>query len=80
VPPCFLSHLKCVEVAEYCGGEKELSAVKILLENAIVLDKIVITCPMLFPMPLESQEKVCKQLTELRERSQNCKIVWERAS
>ncbi|XP_059436990.1 uncharacterized protein LOC132170101 [Corylus avellana] len=44
VPPCFLSQLKCIKIDKYGGYDYELSAVKILLDNAIVLDEIVITC------------------------------------
>ncbi|XP_065638628.1 F-box/LRR-repeat protein At3g26922 [Quercus suber] len=42
VPPCFLSQLNCIKVYDYEGDEEELSAVKILLKNAVVLDKMVI--------------------------------------
>uniref|UniRef100_A0A7N2KQJ4 F-box domain-containing protein n=1 Tax=Quercus lobata TaxID=97700 RepID=A0A7N2KQJ4_QUELO len=44
VPPCFLSQLNCIEVYDYEGDEKELSAVKILLKNAVVLEELVISC------------------------------------
>ncbi|KAE8038178.1 hypothetical protein FH972_010713 [Carpinus fangiana] len=44
VPPCFLSHLKWIKLSYYEEeNEEELSAVKFLLKNAIVLEEIIIT-------------------------------------
>jgi hypothetical protein len=75
VPPCFLSQLKCIKIDNYDGYYYELSAVKILLDNAIVLDEIVITCSERFAMDSELQEKFYKQLRELPKQSRNCKMV-----
>jgi hypothetical protein len=77
VPPCFLSHLKCIKVGRYCGDKKELSAVKTLLKYAVVLDELIITCSKYFARNLEKQVKVSKQLLELPRCSQNCKIILE---
>ncbi|KAM4101868.1 hypothetical protein ACB094_05G178400 [Castanea mollissima] len=63
VPPCFLSQLNCIK--DYEGDEEELSAVKILLKNAVVLDKMVITCSHHFAKDLEKQKKVHEQLLKL---------------
>ncbi|XP_059438753.1 F-box/LRR-repeat protein At4g14103-like [Corylus avellana] len=77
VPACFLSHLKWIKVGRYFGLEKELFAVKILLKNAIVLDKIIITFPFSYTRNFEEHVKVLTQLLELPRRSQNCKIILE---
>ncbi|KAK7858098.1 f-box/fbd/lrr-repeat protein [Quercus suber] len=58
VPPCFLSQLKCIKVGYYNGDEKELSAVKILLKNAVALDSIVISFSKNFAGDLEKRGKV----------------------
>uniref|UniRef100_A0A7N2KQ99 FBD domain-containing protein n=1 Tax=Quercus lobata TaxID=97700 RepID=A0A7N2KQ99_QUELO len=57
VPPCFLSQLKCIKVGYYNGDEKELSAVKILLKNAVALDRIVISFSKNFAAYLEKRGK-----------------------
>nr|XP_023898994.1 F-box/FBD/LRR-repeat protein At5g56420-like [Quercus suber] len=57
VPPCFLSQLKCIKVGYYNGDEKELSAVKILLKNAVALDSIVISFSKNFAGDLEKRGK-----------------------
>lgn len=75
VPPCFLSQLKCIKIDKYGGYYYELSAVKILVDNAIVLDEIVITCSERFAKDSELQKEFYKQLRELPKRSHNCKMV-----
>ncbi|KAF3956374.1 hypothetical protein CMV_018488 [Castanea mollissima] len=57
VPPCLLSQLNCIIVCCYNGDEKELSAIKILLKNALVLNKIVIYCSEHLAGDLEKREK-----------------------
>jgi hypothetical protein len=79
MPPCFLSHLKCIKVDRFRGDKGELFAVKTLLKNAIVLDEIVITCSENFARNSEKQEKVYKELIKFPKRSRNCKIVLEQA-
>ncbi|KAK7850877.1 putative f-box protein [Quercus suber] len=44
VPSCFVTNLKTIEIFGFCGDEKEMHAVKILLGNASVLERIVIIC------------------------------------
>ncbi|KAE8010173.1 hypothetical protein FH972_006563 [Carpinus fangiana] len=75
VPPCFLSHLKWIEVDDYEGDREELSALKILLKNAVVLNEIVIFCSEHLRGNLEKQENLYKQVIEIPKGSQNCKIV-----
>nr|XP_023898997.1 F-box/FBD/LRR-repeat protein At5g56420-like [Quercus suber]POE52583.1 f-box/fbd/lrr-repeat protein [Quercus suber] len=77
VPPCFLSQLNCIEVCNYKGDEKELSAVKILLKNAVVLDKMVITCSHHFAKDLEKLKKVHEQLLKLPRGSKHCELVFD---
>ncbi|KAL4628447.1 hypothetical protein ACB092_05G239100 [Castanea dentata] len=74
VPPCFLSQLNCIK--DYEGDEEELSAVKILLKNAVVLDKMVITCSHHFAKDLEKQKKVHEQLLKLPRGSKHCELVF----
>jgi hypothetical protein len=74
VPPCFLYHLKWIEVYDYEGDREELSALKILLKNAVVLNEIVIFCSEHLRGNLEKQE-LYKQVIEIPKGSQNCKIV-----
>ncbi|XP_059433044.1 F-box/LRR-repeat protein At3g59190-like [Corylus avellana] len=73
VPSCFLSHLKRIKVDRYDGDENRLSAIKILLKKAVVLEKIVIFFSVF--LSLENRVKFCKQLIELPRGSHNCKIV-----
>ncbi|XP_070662524.1 F-box/LRR-repeat protein At4g14096-like [Malus domestica] len=39
LPPCFVSHLKTIEVGEFAGQQDEFGALKILVKNAMVLEK-----------------------------------------
>ncbi|KAM4101872.1 hypothetical protein ACJW30_05G178900 [Castanea mollissima] len=77
VPPCFLSQLKCIKVDHYNGDEKELSAVKILLKNAVALDRIVISFSKNFAGDLEKRGKVCEQFLKLPRGSKNCEFVFK---
>ncbi|XP_059432427.1 F-box/LRR-repeat protein At4g14103-like [Corylus avellana] len=77
-PPCFSSHLKWIKVYYYDGDKKKLSAIKILLKKAVVLEKIVLISSLYPRKNLDNQVKVvCKQLMELPRGSQNCKIVLD---
>ncbi|KAK9267518.1 hypothetical protein L1049_009946 [Liquidambar formosana] len=62
VPPCFLSHLTSIEVHKFYGNEQQLCVIKILLKNARVLDRMVLSCYGDFPGGLENQKKVHEQL------------------
>jgi hypothetical protein len=75
VPPYFFSHLKSIAVDSYSGNKNELYMLNILLENALVLDEISITCSAHFVGGLEKQKNLYKQLIELPRGSQNCKII-----
>ena len=77
MPPCFLSQLNCIKVCNYEGDEKELSAVKILLKNAVVLVKMVITCSHHFAKDLENLKKVHEQLLKLPRGSKHCELVFD---
>jgi hypothetical protein len=84
-----LSHLKRIKVGGYHGSKKELSAVKILLENSLVLEEIVITCKDIFEWRWyieghryfvwnqQRQENHYKHLIEHPRGSPNCKIVMK---
>ncbi|KAF3948897.1 hypothetical protein CMV_025158 [Castanea mollissima] len=76
VPPCFLSQLNCIKVYDYEGDEEELSAVKILLKNAVVLEELVISCSHHFAKDLEKQKKVHEQLLKLPRGSKHCELVF----
>ncbi|KAM3749357.1 hypothetical protein ACB098_05G178300 [Castanea mollissima] len=76
VPPCFLSQLNCIKVYDYEGDKEELSAVKILLKNAVVLEKLVISCSHHFAKDLEKQKKVHEQLLKLPRGSKHCELVF----
>ena len=73
----FLSQLKCIKVGYYNGEEKELSAVKILLKNAVALERIVISFSKNFAGDLEKWGKVCEQFLKLPRGSKNCEFVFK---
>ncbi|XP_062014797.1 F-box protein At4g09920-like [Rosa rugosa] len=65
LPPCFLSHLKEIEVYEFYGDEDHIHALKVLLKNAMVLEKMTITWGTDFEVGLERKSDVHKQLFDL---------------
>ncbi|XP_030930816.1 F-box/LRR-repeat protein At4g14103-like [Quercus lobata] len=69
VPPCFLSHLRCIKVYCYAEVQNQLPAIKNLLKNAVALDKIVISSNNHFARDFE------KQLMEFPRGSKNCKFI-----
>ncbi|KAM3749359.1 hypothetical protein ACB098_05G178500 [Castanea mollissima] len=69
VPPCFLSHLRCIEVYCYAEGLNQLSAIKNSLKNAVALDKIVISSDNHFALDFE------KQFVEFPRGSKTCKFI-----
>ena len=77
VPPCFLSHLKCVKVCNYIGSGKQPSAMKILLKNAVVLDKMVLSYSNRFAQDFLKRRKATEQLLEFPRGSKNCEFVFE---
>ena len=44
VPACFATHLKTIKISEFPRDENEMNAVNIFVENASVLERIVIGC------------------------------------
>lgn len=75
LPPCFLSHLKLIEMIQFTGEEHQLKALKILLKNAKVLEKMVLYCiPDYNWVPGEKTE-VLIQLSDHPRGSHFCKIV-----
>jgi len=44
MPTCFVTHLKIIEIYEFHEDEEKMHAVKIFLESASVLERIVIVC------------------------------------
>ncbi|GMY36933.1 F-box/FBD/LRR-repeat protein At5g56420-like isoform X1 [Fagus crenata] len=77
VPPCFLSHLKCIKVCNYIGSGKQPSAMKILLKNAVVLDKMVLSYSNRFAQDFLKRRKATEQLLEFPRGSKNCEFVFE---
>ncbi|KAK9267800.1 hypothetical protein L1049_010236 [Liquidambar formosana] len=75
VPPCFLSHLKCIKVYNFDGNKDQLYVMKILLKNATVLDKMVITSRVHVGR-LGLKKKVRKQLLKLPRGSMSCTVVF----
>jgi hypothetical protein len=88
VPSCFSSHLKWIKVNSFpfpfewfkvnCNGVEEmLSAIKILLKKAFVLEEIIIFSLNHRGWNIDKQlkAKTCKQLIEFPRVSPNCKIV-----
>ncbi|KAB1200807.1 hypothetical protein CJ030_MR0G006216 [Morella rubra] len=75
VPPCFMSHLKRINVFRYGGHELNLLAVKILLKNAVTLEKMIITGLKHISGDVEEQTRIRQQLLELPRGSQYCEFV-----
>ncbi|KAK9267356.1 hypothetical protein L1049_009781 [Liquidambar formosana] len=74
VPSCFLSHLKRIEVYNFDGNEEQLYVIKILLKNATVLEKMVITS-WVHRSGSGMRKKVRKQLLSLPRGSASCSVV-----
>ncbi|KAE8021488.1 hypothetical protein FH972_007373 [Carpinus fangiana] len=77
VPPCFLSNLKQNEVHDFSALEDDLPAVEYLLNNAVVLDQLIITLPDAYKADFECTTEVCRLLLELSRASRNCRIILE---
>lgn len=75
LPTCFLTGLKKIEVHEFHGSQEELYALKILLKNAMVLEKMIITCSDSFQVGSEKIRDVNKQLSDLTRASECCEVV-----
>lgn len=76
LPPCFLSHLKRSEVAEFNGDQyNELNAVRILLKNARVLKKLDISWSKYFTAGAEQKAEITKQVFDFPRASGSCEVV-----
>jgi hypothetical protein len=73
-PQVLCLDLKSIKVIRSSRDNEELSVLKILLKNALVLDEITITCSKHFAMDLKKQKNFYEQLIKLPKGSQNCKI------
>ncbi|CAL8145286.1 unnamed protein product [Prunus armeniaca] len=75
LPPCFLSHLKMVEVGDFSGDENELNALEILLKNAMVLENMLLACTTEFQGGPEKKTEIAKQLSNLAKGPESCEVV-----
>ncbi|XP_062013945.1 FBD-associated F-box protein At4g13985-like [Rosa rugosa] len=71
-PPCFLETLEKIEVHAFHGNRDELAALKVLLKNAMVLEKLIITCSDSFEGGPEKLKDVNNQLADLPRGSSKC--------
>ncbi|MED6197916.1 hypothetical protein PIB30_061298 [Stylosanthes scabra] len=82
IPLCF-SNLKTIEINGFNGEEEELFAIKILLQVASALDKLLIQCYSSLSVSddvdnhRERSEKFHKQILTYPKRSMDCKIEFE---
>jgi hypothetical protein len=66
VPPCFLFHLKHSEVHNFSAVEDvDLPAVEFLLNNALVLDQLIINFADIFKADFWYTTEICRKLLEL---------------
>ncbi|MED6151970.1 hypothetical protein PIB30_087407 [Stylosanthes scabra] len=85
IPACFSTGLKTIEIYGFSGKEEELFAIKILLQVASALDKLLIQCYSYFSSSVlndvdshrETTEKLHKQILTYPKRSMDCKIDFE---
>ncbi|KAB2601025.1 hypothetical protein D8674_002030 [Pyrus ussuriensis x Pyrus communis] len=61
----FHAHLKTIEVGEFAGQQDEFSALKILVKNAMVLEKVDLVCSTNLEGGPEKKTEITKQLTDL---------------
>ncbi|XP_027366393.1 F-box/LRR-repeat protein At3g26922-like isoform X2 [Abrus precatorius] len=78
LPVCFKTNLKTIKIYCFSGSDDELNAIKFLLQEASVLDKIYIYCSSFeFDSPAESKrlKKLYKQIVRFPRESMDCKII-----
>ena len=76
VAPCFSTHLKSITIREFGGTKGELHVVTFLLENALILERLVISCSLdKFSGGVGRQKEVHDQLM-LSRRSRTCAIEF----
>ncbi|XP_057981082.1 F-box/FBD/LRR-repeat protein At3g52680-like [Malania oleifera] len=78
VPACFCTHLKIIGIARFWASEHELYTVGVLLLNATVLEKLVISFnPQEFDgeEDLRKRQEVCERIMSFPKASRNCVVV-----
>lgn len=75
LPPCFLSHLKMIEVGDFSGDQNELNALELLLKNAMVLENMLLACSTEFQGGPEKKTEIAKQLSDLAKGPESCEVV-----
>ncbi|KAF3956377.1 hypothetical protein CMV_018491 [Castanea mollissima] len=76
VAPCFSTHLKSITIREFGGTKGELHVVTFLLESALILERLVISCSLdKFSGGVGRQKEVHDQLM-LSRRSRTCAIEF----
>lgn len=79
VARCFSTHLKSITIKEFGGTKGELHVVTFLLESALILERLVISCSLhKFSGGVGRQKEVHDQLM-LSRRSRTCAIEFSRA-
>ncbi|KAF8029607.1 hypothetical protein BT93_E2128 [Corymbia citriodora subsp. variegata] len=75
VPECFLSSLKEIRICNFNAFEFELSAVRVLLATALVLEKLFIHCSRYYKKKFRGN--LMKHLMKLPQASDQCAISLE---
>lgn len=76
VPSCFLSSLKTVTYTNFHGNDTEISFLRNLVNNAIVLEKLNIVCSKIRFGDPKKQKEVKVQLQSLQRGSVSCAIKF----
>ncbi|XP_057979429.1 F-box/FBD/LRR-repeat protein At5g56420-like [Malania oleifera] len=76
LPACFCTHLKTIQISWFCGYEHELYGVKVLLQSARVLERLVISFnPWELDGDLKKQDEIRQQVISFPRASENCVIA-----
>ncbi|ESR40523.1 hypothetical protein CICLE_v10027340mg, partial [Citrus x clementina] len=72
-PMCMCNYLKVIGIKGFQGKQYELTVVKFLLREALVMEKMVICA-----LPLTSDEEMMlrKTMLEYRRGSKDCRIIF----
>ncbi|OMO51963.1 hypothetical protein COLO4_37447 [Corchorus olitorius] len=70
VPPCFISHLKTIDMWTFLGSEDEMHVVKVLLRTATALEKMRFS----FFSLIKNQGELYEQIKKFPRASLNCGI------
>lgn len=76
VPSCFLSSLKTVTYSNFHGNNTEISFLRNLVKNTIVLEKLNIMCSKRRFGDPKKQNEVKDQLQSLHRGSMSCAIKF----